>query len=303
MKEKQKVLYLLGATGIGKSGLAVKLAKKYNMEIISADSVQVYKGFDIGSAKITKKEMSGVMHYGIDIVLPNDNFSVSDFVNYTKDKIKEISCKGKLPLVVGGTGLYIKAFVEGYNLGGTERHEDFRKELEELAQKEGLDYLYLKLKSLSPKMAENIDKNNKVRLIRALEIATFGEEKQFKNVNDEFDFKLIALSMNREKLYQRINSRVDLMLKSGLIEEVKNLYDKYGDCQPMKAIGYKETLSYLKGKITKEEMINLISQHTRNYAKRQLTFLRGMKNISYFDVEDKDFTENLEKEINIWLAN
>lgn len=301
MSTNNKILFILGPTGVGKSALAVSIAKKYNMEIISADSVQVYKNFDIGSAKITQNEMQEIRHYGIDILSPNETFSASEFVEYTKEKIKEILKSGKIPLIVGGTGLYVKSLVEGYNFGGTERHDDFRKTMENLAEKEGVDSLYQKLLNISPEMAQNIDKQNKVRLIRALEIATFGSQKQ--SNKGEYDFLTIALTMPRERLYENINKRTEFMLENGLIEETASLYDKYGDCQPMGAIGYKETLSYLRGEINKEQLLSLVSQHTRNYAKRQLTFLRGLSYIKYFDKTEKDYIVQIEKEIEEWIRN
>lgn len=294
-----KVLLILGPTGVGKSDLAVKLAKKYQGEIISADSVQVYKDFNIGSAKITKKEMQDVVHYGIDLLSPNQRFSAAEYVDYTKTKIKEIISHGKLPIIVGGTGLYIKSLVEGYTFGGTERHDDFRKEMEELAEKEGLSALYGLLKEKAPDLADSIDKKNKVRLIRALELATFGGEKSTKPV--EYDFLGLALTMPREILYNNINKRSKKMLDIGLIEETKSLYKKYGDCQPMGAIGYKETLSYLNKELSKEELLEKISQHTRNYAKRQLTFLRGLNYLKYFDKTEPNFMDKINMEIDKWI--
>lgn len=296
---KKKVLFILGPTGVGKSSLAVQIAKKFDMEIISADSVQVYKEFDIGSAKITKEDMQGVKHYGIDIISADHVFSASEFVDWTKEKIEEISAKNKIPLIVGGTGLYVKSLVEGYNFGGTERHESFRQEMEAIAEKEGLLSLFHMLEKIAPEMAENIDKNNKIRLIRALEIATFGSEK--KKNEAQYDFLCLALTMPRELLYDNINKRAEIMLKEGLVEEVQALYNKYGQCQPMNAIGYKETLAYLKNEITQEQMLQLISQHTRNYAKRQMTFLRGLDYVKYFDKTQVDYQENLEKEIKDWI--
>ena len=297
MSEMKKVLFLLGPTGVGKSSLAVEIAKKYNMEIISADSVQVYKEFDIGSAKITPEEMSGVKHHGIDIMSPNEIFSASQFVNYTKEKIEEISSQDKIPLIVGGTGLYVKSLVEGYNFGGTERHDDFRAELE----KEENEVLFEKLKKLALEVAQKIDKNNKVRLIRALEIATFGSEKQKNDV--DYDFLCLALVMSREKLYENINKRAEKMVNSGLVEETRVLYEKYGDVQPLGAIGYKETLSYIKGEISKDQMLTLIAQHTRNYAKRQITFLRGLDYVKYFDKTQENYKQEIEKEIEKWIQN
>ena len=269
------------------------------MEIISADSVQVFKGFDIGSAKIKKEEMQGVKHHGIDIISPNEMSSVADFVQYTKNKIKEIKSKGKIPVIVGGTGLYVKSLIEGYTFGGTERHDDFRQEMENIAEKDGLSALFRILEEKNPHEAKKIDKHNKVRIIRALEIATFGNEKSTTSV--EYDFLTIALTMPREKLYENINNRSKIMLEAGLIEETKKLYEKYGDCQPMGAIGYKETLSYLKGEISKSELLEKISQHTRNYAKRQLTFMRGLSYIKYFDKTDENSLEKIYSEIDKWI--
>lgn len=292
---KNKVIFLLGPTGVGKSSLAVNLAKKYNMEIISADSVQVYKEFDIGSAKITTEEMGNIKHYGIDILNPNQIFSAGEFVRYTKEKIEEISSKGKIPLIVGGTGLYVKALVEGYNFGDTSSHADFRSQLE----KEDVNSLFEKLKKIAPIEAEKIDKNNKVRLIRALEIATFGSNKSKNNV--EYDFLCLALVMDRQELYKNINKRAQIMVEQGLIEETKTLFKKYGEVQPLGAIGYKETLAYIKGEIDKDKMLELISQHTRNYAKRQLTFLRGLEYVKYFDKSQNDYQLQIEKEIEEWI--
>ena len=181
MKNKQKVVFILGPTGVGKTKLSVWIAKKFNGEIISADSVQIFKEFDVGSAKVTQEEMSGIKHYGIDIVNPDEEFSVFDYIEYTKRCIEKISKEGKLPVIVGGTGLYVKALTEGYNLGGTEKNAQFREELEEKIKKDGLESVYQVLKDKSPEMAEKTDKDNKVRVIRALEIATFGGDKEKTN--------------------------------------------------------------------------------------------------------------------------
>ncbi len=297
---KNKVLILTGATGVGKSKCAIALAKRYNMEIISADSVQVFKGFDIGSAKISQEEMEGINHYGIDIVSPENEFTVCDFVCFAKDKINEIIARGKLPLIVGGTGLYIKALVEGFNFGGTDKKIKFRKDLDNIAKNKGINALYELLKEKSPKLAEETDKNNKIRIIRAIEIAYFGSEKR-KQKDENNDFHIIALNLPREELYKKINLRCDEMLKSGLVAEVKELYSKFGNCQPMRAIGYKEVVSYINGEISYDELVNILSQHTRNYAKRQLTFMRGMDNISYFDMSEKNVLNKIEENIEEWL--
>ena len=300
--EKQKVLFILGATGSGKSDLAVKLAKLFDGEIISADSVQIFKQFNIGSAKVTKDEMQGIVHYGIDLIEPNAEFTVYDYVEYTKKMIDTIAKKGKLPIVVGGTGLYVKSLIEGYNFGDTEKHNDYREELEKEIKKNGLESVYNKLLKLDEKLAKSIDRHNPVRVIRALEIAKFGSNKTKNNVC-EYDFKIIATSLDRELLYKKINRRVDQMLESGLIDEVKAIYNRYGEnLQPMKAIGYKEVLKYIKGEISLSEMSELIKKNTRNYAKRQLTFLRGLKDVDYIDNSNKEKALMVAKEdIEKWL--
>ncbi len=286
---KKKVVFILGPTAVGKTFFSVNLAKKFNGEIISADSVQVYKGLNIGSAKVTEEEMQGAKHYAIDILEPHEEFSVFDFVEYTKQKIDEIIAKGKLPIVVGGTGLYVKALTQGYNFGGVNKDENLRKELELLAEEKGNDYLFEMLKEKDEQMAEKTDKNNTVRLIRALEIASSQGQKQ--SAESDIEPLLIALNKDRTLLYEAINKRVDIMLENRLLEEVKGLKEQglSIDNQSMRAIGYKEVLAYFDGEYDYEKMVEILKQHSRNYAKRQLTFLRGMNDVNFVDVE------NLEK--------
>lgn len=297
-----KVVFILGPTGVGKTKMSISLAKKFDGEIISADSVQVFKGLNIGSAKITKNEMQSIKHYAIDILEPDEEFSVFDFVQYTKQKIEEISARGKLPIIVGGTGLYVKALTEGYDFGGTNPDKNLREKLEKIAQEKGNDHLFELLKEKNPAMAEKTDKHNTVRLIRALEIALGCGEKSKNDVN--FEFFLVALTRNREKLYEIINDRVDKMLEDGLIEEVEQL-KKRGlseKNQSMRAIGYKEILAFLNGEYDRERMVELLKQHSRNFAKRQMTFLRGMNDVHYVDVENFEEAEKkLTKQIGDWL--
>ncbi len=294
-----KVMILMGATGIGKTEFSITLAKRYNFDIISADSVSVYKEFDIGSAKVKEEERQGIIHYGIDIVSPKENFSSEEFYKYTLQKIEEIHNKGKIPLIVGGTGLYIKSLVNGYNFGGVERHEEFRQKLEKQFEDEGIESLQRRLKELNESTYNSIDKSNKVRLIRAIEIETFGGSKT--KSKTEYDFKIIALNMPREKLYERINQRTKKMIENGLIEETKYLYEKYGTCKPLNAIGYKETLAYLRNEIDLKRLEETISQHTRNYAKRQITFMKGIEGIKFVDVRDENQVKTLLKEIDEWI--
>ena len=297
-----KVVFILGPTGVGKTKMSISLAKKFDGEIVSADSVQVFKGLNIGSAKITKNEMQSIKHYAIDILEPDEEFSVFDFVQYTKQKIEEISARGKLPIIVGGTGLYIKALTQGYDFGGTNPDKNLREKLEKIAQEKGNDHLFELLKEKNPAMAEKTDKHNTVRLIRALEIALGCGEKSKNDVN--FEFFLVALTRNREKLYEIINDRVDKMLEDGLIEEVEQL-KKRGlseKNQSMRAIGYKEVLAFLNGEYDRERMVELLKQHSRNFAKRQMTFLRGMNDVHYVDVENFEEAEKkLTKQIGDWL--
>lgn len=303
---KPKVIFLLGATGSGKSKMAVYLAQKFDGEIISADSVQIYRGFDIGSAKVTQNEMQGIKHHCIDICEADDYFTVSDFVELTKQKIIEITSHGKLPIVVGGTGLYINSLVNGYNFGGTSKQDEFRKNIEQQINEKGEEKLWEELFTLAPQIANKIDKHNKPRIIRGLEIAKFGKA-QTQVRTDDFDFKIYALKLDRQVLYSRINKRVEEMLTQGLVQEVQTLLARgvKEDCQPMRAIGYKEVISLLKGEIDDEKMQELIKQHSRNYAKRQMTYLRGLEKsvaIKYIDVFDFEKGKNeLIKDLERWL--
>lgn len=297
---KPKVVAILGPTGVGKSKMGIEIAQKFNGEIISADSVQIYKEFDIGSAKIKSSETCGIKHYAIDIVSPNENFSAFDFVNYSKSRINQILEKGKTPIIVGGTALYIKALFENYNLGG-EKDVKLRAELENELKEFGLEFLVNKLKNLAPTKAKEIDLKNPVRVIRAIEIALSNNVKT--KSESEYDYKIFALNRNREILYNKINERVEEMFSQGLEDEVKTLFNKYGEgVQPFKAIGYKEFIPFFKGEYTLEKVKELIKQHSRNYAKRQLTFIRGMKDCIWIDVENYDFAKKqIIGELKKWL--
>lgn len=297
-----KAVFILGPTAVGKSDIAISLAKKFDGEIISCDSVQIFKGLDIGSAKIKKEEMQGVTHHLIDIKNPNETFTAFEFVNAMRQKIKEITERGKLPFVVGGTSLYVKSLINGYNFGGVGIDENLRKELEIEWKEKGVQSLYERLKKMDSEMAASVDKNNPLRVMRAIEIASSKGQKTTA-VND-IESLIFAIVMERSVLYERINKRVDIMLQNGLVEEVEKL-KKQGltrDNQSMKAIGYKEVLSFLDGEIKYEEMVELIKKNSRNYAKRQLTFLRGMENVNY--VEAGKTAENIISEkIKEWLQN
>ena len=283
--------------------MAVNLAHVFGGEIISADSVQLYKGFDIGSAKVSAEEMAGVPHHLIDICNPNDYFTVSDFVDMTRQKITEVTSRNKLPIIVGGTGLYVNSLLGGYNFGGTEKHDDFRLKIKQEIEEQGHLAVWQKLKDLNSVIAEKIEPNNTNRLIRGLEIATYGQE-QTEN-KPMYDYKLFALNLDRTVLYDRINKRVDKMIDAGLVKEVKLLFKNGArkDSQPMKAIGYKEVVDFLDGNTDEKTMIDLIKQHTRNYAKRQLTYLRGLEkkyDLNFINA-DENAEQNITNMIKGWL--
>ena len=298
---KTQVLFILGPTAVGKTAVSVEIAKLFDGEIISCDSVQIFRGLDIGSAKVMEEEKQGIPHHLIDIKEPTETFTSFQFVEEMKKKITEITSRGKLPIVVGGTSLYVKSLILNYNFGGVGVDEEFRDKLNKLLEEKGLESLYERLSSEDKTLAENIDRHNPQRVIRALEISHFKGEK--KTSESEIDALVFALTLDRKTLYERINKRVDIMLKNGLIEEVKSLKDAgvTRDCQSMKAIGYKEVYAYLDGEISYDEMTELIKKHCRNYAKRQLTFLRGMDNVNYIDVENlNDAIKEISKKVKTW---
>lgn len=300
MKKKKPLFILVGPTAIGKTSLSVELAKRLNGEIISADSMQIYKDMDIGTAKIRKEEEEGINHYLIDEVSPDIDFSVSDFQEKANEYINKILKKNKLPMVVGGTGLYINSLIYDLNFSVSVSNWELREQYTELAKVHGNQYLHDKLKLVDPVSADRIHVNDIKRVIRALEVYNETGKpmaeyyKDFRKPNDEFDLVMIGLKMNREELYKRINKRVDIMLEQGLIEEVENLLDKgYGEnLTSMQAIGYKEVIDFLKDKISLEEAIESIKQGSRRYAKRQITWFRKEERVHWIDldeVKNKDY--------------
>lgn len=287
-----KILIILGPTAVGKSKLAIELAKKLDGEIISADSMQVYFGMDIGTAKPSREELEEVPHHLINIIPPDKNWSVSDFVTNARSIIEDIVKRGKLPIVVGGTGLYLNALIEGYAFPVIEANKEIRERLEGEAKSFGSLHLYERLKKVDPDSASNIHYNDLKRIIRALEVfeMTGKPISQLKSKDEEnlpYETVIVGLDMDRKKLYERIEERIDGMLKAGLIDEVKGLitegYDK--KLTSMQAIGYKEVAEHLHGKYTYDELVNILKQNTRNFAKRQMTWFRRFKNVNWFDVE------------------
>lgn len=291
---KEKVIVICGPTASGKTALSIELAKQINGEIVSADSMQIYKDMDIGTAKPTQEEMQGIKHYLMDFVSPDERYSVADYKQDAKKAIREILKKGKVPIIVGGTGLYVDSLIYEIEYPNIEFDEKYREKLEKEVEENGLEELYEKAKEIDIEAIKKISKNDKKRILRILEIyhAT-GKNKTEQEIESrknevEFDYKVYALNWDREKLYERINKRVDIMLEQGLIEEVKNVYEKYNEFPTaMQGLGYKEVVEYLENKMSKEEMIEKIKQETRRYAKRQMTWFRKNKQTIWLNAEDE----------------
>lgn len=290
---KDKVIVIEGPTSSGKTELSVELAKKINGEIVSSDSMQIYKDMQIGTSKVTKEEMQGIQHYLVDCISPNQRYSVADFKKDAKDAIKKILSKGKVPIVVGGTGLFIDSLIYEITYPNIEFDEGYRKELEIRVEQEGLDTLYLEAKEIDELAVSKISKTDKKRILRILEIyKSTGRNKTYQEIESrkekpEFDYTVYALTWERETLYNRINYKVDSMLEAGLVEEVKNICFKYKEFPTaMQGLGYKEVVKYLKGITTYEEMVAEIKQETRRYAKRQLTWFRKNKQTIWLNGED-----------------
>ncbi len=303
---KPKVIVIVGPTASGKTALAIELAKKINGEIVSADSMQIYKELNIGSAKPTAEEMQGIKHYMLDIISPEQRYSVAQFKKQAEEAIEEILSKGKVPIVVGGTGLYVNSLIYGIEYEETKFDETYRNKLMEISKtEEGLNKLYIEAKKIDEKAMEKISHNDKKRIIRILEIfyqtgkTKTEQEIESRKKEIKYDYKIYGLNTEREHLYERINKRVDIMLEQGLIEEVQILLKKYEKFPTaMQAIGYKEIVEFLQEKMTKEEAIEKIKQETRRYAKRQITWFKRIKNIRWLECK-----ENLQTNVNIILED
>ena len=285
-----KLVIITGLTGSGKTGLAVKIAKKYNGEIISADSVQIYKNLDIGSAKVTKEEADGVPHHLIDIRDFDQTYNVGEFVRDCVNAIDKIVVKGKLPIICGGTGLYIKALMEGYTLGDASNPE-FRKKYQDMAAEKGNLYVWDILNSIAPEMAKNVHANNLKRVIRYLELATSNTVVETKpSPLSNFEICCVGIIDDRQVIYDKLDKRVDIMISQGLENEVKSLINQGAkrEMQAFNSIDYKEWFNYFDGITSKERTIELIKQHNRNYCKRQLTFLKTIKNIKLLNKQDAE---------------
>lgn len=287
MNKKIDVVAIIGPTASGKTALSIRLAKEINGEIINGDSMQIYRGMDIGTAKITEAEMEGIPHHLLDIKEPTEGFSVAEYQQLVRGKIEEIQSRGKMPILVGGTGLYVQAVLYDFQFAKQEVDEHARLQYYAELEKLGPEVMHAKLLQIDPAAAAEIHPNNTRRVIRALEMIELAgvsrAEEQF-NRGDAplYNHLIIGLDMERAKLYERINLRVDLMIEAGLLEEVRALYDAgIRDVQSIKAIGYKELYAYFDGFVTLDEAIEQIKQNSRRYAKRQLTYFRNKMEIKW----------------------
>lgn len=304
--EKIFVVAVVGPTASGKTGLGVKLAKHYGGEVVSADSMQIYKFMDIATAKPTKEEMCGVPHHVIDFVDPTESYSVARYTQDTKAAIDDIVSRGKLPIIVGGTGLYVDSFLENVEFFDVAADENLRKTLYEKAETDGVESLYEELKKVDPESAEKIHSNNVKKITRALEFfystgKTITEQVRLSKIAPSpYESVIIGLSAkDRQFLYDRINLRVDIMLEMGLVEEAKNFYSTYGTKTANQAIGYKELFPYIEGGVPLDECVENLKMQTRRYAKRQLTWFRRNENISFLNIDEYDSDSLLQKAIEI----
>ncbi len=298
---KIPIVVILGPTAVGKTDISINLAKQLDGEIISADSMQIYRYMDIGTAKPNMEERQGIPHHLLDIVYPDEVFNVSIYKELAYKKIREINNRGKLPIVAGGTGLYVNALI--YPLDFTEAGEDreYRESLRKQMEKRGKEWLHDKLRKVDPDSAKRLHPNDVRRIIRALEvhyitghpISNYYNREQ--NTNDEFTISLIGLTMDRSKLYDRINKRVDIMLKNGLVDEVRWLLDRGYDrrLNSMQGLGYKEIIQYLVGRRTLAESSYILKRDTRRFAKRQYTWFRRITHVNWVDVDKFETKEKL----------
>ena len=301
--KKIPLIILTGPTAVGKTDLSIKLSKSLNAEIISADSMQIYKYMDIGSAKVTKEEMDGVVHYMIDEVTPDVPFSVSEFQMRSEKYIEEINKKGKNVLITGGTGLYLNSLIYNMDFAKSNANNEIREKLEQELAENGIDYMHEKLRGLDEEAANRIHKNNTKRVIRAIEVCMSGQKmndfSKDLRYNEKYKPIIIVLNRDREVLYQRTNKRVDIMLENGLLDEVKELlkmgYTK--DMISMQGIGYKEMIKYLDGEYTYDEAIEIIKRDSRRYAKRQLTWFKRYQDAKWFDLDKYQDIEILKEDI------
>ena len=293
MEKKQPLIAVVGPTASGKTAVGIELAKEYNGEVISADSMQIYKGMDIATAKPDKEEMQGIPHHLISELEPTSSFSVAEYVKLAQQKIEDIAARGKLPILVGGTGLYVSSLIDNINFDNAITDGSVRRKLTEEAECIGNEAMLERLREIDPEAAEKIPAANLVRIIRALEVyevtgIPFSRQKELNRMQDSlYNSCMIGLTYkDRSVLYDRINRRVDIMLEKGLIEECRTVYENKKLGTACQAIGYKEFIPYFDGARPKEECIDKIKQYSRNFAKRQLTWFRRDERIQWVEIEE-----------------
>ncbi|WP_407271498.1 tRNA (adenosine(37)-N6)-dimethylallyltransferase MiaA [Radiobacillus sp. PE A8.2] len=293
---KNTVVAVVGPTAVGKTSLSIEIAKRFNGEVISGDSMQIYKQMDIGTAKVTKQEMGDVPHRMIDIKQADESFSVAEFQTSVRTSISDIIGENRLPIIAGGTGLYIQAALFEYNFAEEARDASYQKIIEQRINEYGIDFVYKQLQKADPEQAQRIHPNNIRRVIRALEVyertgKTMSEHHEQQQPNSPYKPILIGLEMERELLYKRINNRVDVMMEEGLLEEVHSFYERgLEHSQSMKAIGYKEFIPYFKGEQSLQESVELLKRNSRRFAKRQFTWFKNKMDVTWYKIspEQKD---------------
>lgn len=294
---RKTVIAIVGPTAVGKTSLSIQLAKHLGGEIISGDSMQVYRSMDIGTAKITEDEMQGIPHHMIDIKNPDEPFSAGDFQDYVRMYINEITARNHTPIIVGGSGLYIQSVLYDYQFPQQKRDEALTRKYEKIIEEEGIEPLYSRLKWIDPDQAGKIHPNNHRRVIRALEIyettgLTMTEYQQKQAPKPKYDVILIGLEMERQRLYEQINKRVDQMMEEGLLHEVHTLYNQgFKNSQSMRAIGYKEMIPYIEGSRDLEEAVELLKRNSRRYAKRQFTWFKNKMDVCWYEVTPETLHE------------
>lgn len=297
---KPLVIAIVGPTAVGKSKLGVEIAKRFGGEVISGDSMQVYRTMDIGTAKVSDQEADGIPHHMIDIKNPDESFSVAEFQEKVQHLIKEISSRNKIPILVGGTGLYIQATLYDFNFSEQKKDPAIVERLEREMAEKGRLYMYKRLQSIDPEQAKRVHPNNERRVIRALELyettgQVMSEYHEGQSEESPFHPILIGLEMERDLLYERINRRVDGMVEEGLVDEVKRLYNQgFKDEQSMKAIGYKELIPYLEGSCEWNEAIELLKRNSRRYAKRQYTYFKNKMDVQWYKVSPSNYEDKFE---------
>lgn len=303
-----KIVALTGPTAVGKTEFAIKLAEELDGEIVSCDSMQLYKYMDIGSAKPTPEEMRRARHHLVDIIDPREDFSVAQYQKLAKDAISDILSRGRLPIISGGTGLYLNSLLYDMDFSSSPGDFTYRRKLEALAEEKGSGYLHSMLAEQDERAASLIHPNNTKKIIRALERLKKGEEsvRQFSDIRTEtsdYDVILIGLTRNRDQLYDRINKRVDVLVEQGLFQEVQKLaaLGLTADNISMKGIGYKEIFAYLDGRYTMEDAIDKIKKNTRHYAKKQLTWFRRYGKMEWCNISDFDSDEDAAEEVISWV--